>query len=128
MRALAIMTCAALLLTVPAWAQERTVADLSHDPASRFDLERGFEALNHLLAQVDSYVNDHLEVEGQYRPESPEGASLGRLRLRLYPQGRARSQETIEAETSIEAGTGRFSFQFRIQEAEPPAFDAERYF
>ena len=108
-----------LLLAVPVWAGEgRPTSD---DGSFNFDLpfEEAFEkhALRSLLDRAIGAVEDHIEVNGKLRRGDHGGDREGRLELKLYPNGKSRSDEHVGAEWSFrfspDAGNTEFNLRFK---------------
>ncbi len=114
-----------LLLTSPAWVQaqpERPAAD-QFDPDQPFNDAALKNFLRSLLNEALDRVEDHVELRGSLSPDRQTGEQRGRLGLRLYPHGKSKSEEHVDAETwfrfAPDAKGGEW--HFRLQSSpEPP--------
>lgn len=111
----------AVLFGHVAWAQSAGPAS-PEEPSTpqAFDLATGFATLHQALSLAESYVTEHLDVDGGFHPGTEDSSSWGRMYFRFYPQGRSRPHDAIEADTWIKSKDGKWSFQFRFNEG-PPA-------
>jgi hypothetical protein len=114
-----IATAIVTLLAVPVWAGEsRPNQD---DNTFNFDLpfEEAFDkqVLRSLLNRALNAVEDHIEVNGRLRRGDHAGDREGRLELRLYPNGKSRSDEHVGAEWSFrfspDAGNAELNLRFK---------------
>ncbi|HSE57478.1 MAG TPA: hypothetical protein VLA99_02135 [Nitrospiraceae bacterium] len=103
----------------PAWAEDGARLQDSRrtvDLAQRFDLESGIAALNRLFSAADRYLQEHFEVDGEYRADSSREGGAGRFHFKWYPDGKSRSSEGFETDARFEALPHQFSFRFRFSE------------
>lgn len=110
-----------LLLTAaaPGWAEDGArLQDSSRtlDRAQRFDLDSGIAALNRLFSAADRFLQEHFEVDGEYRADSSSEGGAGRFHFKWYPNGKSRSSEGFETDARFEALPHQFSFRFRFSE------------
>jgi hypothetical protein len=114
-----ITSAMVVLLAVPVWAGGGHSS--SDDGTFNFDqpFEEAFnkQVLRSLLNQAIDAVEDHLELKGRLRRGDQDGDREGRFELRLYPQGKSRSDEHVGAEGlfrfSPEAGNHELSLRFK---------------
>ena len=108
-----------MCLAGPVWAGE--VRPNSDDGTFNFDLpfEEAFDkhVLRSLLNRAIDAVEDHIELTGKLRSGAQTGDREGRFELRLYPQGKSRSDEHVGAEGSFrfspEAGNHELNLRFK---------------
>lgn len=112
-----------MLLAVPVWAGEgRPNQD---DKTFNFDLpfEEAInkQVLRSLLNQAIDAVEDHIEVNGRLRRGDHAGDREGRLELRLYPNGKSRSNEHVGAEWSFRFSPddGNAELNLRFKSSKP---------
>lgn len=108
--------------TAPAWAEDEPRFQDSSRTAEivrQFDLDSGLAALNRLLSMADRYLQEHFEVDGEYRADSSSEGGAGRFHFKWYPDGKSRSSEGFEADARVEALPQQFSFRFRFSEPSP---------
>ena len=113
-----------LITTTSAWAEElphpqdvRRTADLTQ----QFDLESGIARLKGLLSMADRYLQEHFDMDGQYRTDSSNDSGAGRFHFKWYPEGKSRSSQGFETDGWFEALPHQFSFRFRF--SDPPSQD-----
>jgi hypothetical protein len=92
----------------------RRTADL----ARQFDLESGMAVLNRLLTMADRYLQEHFDVDGQYRADSSHDGGSGSFHFKWYPEGKSRSSQGFATDGWFEALPHQFSFRFRF--SDPP--------
>ncbi|MEX5212922.1 MAG: hypothetical protein NW703_02050 [Nitrospiraceae bacterium] len=89
---------------------------MTADMLQQFDLESGMAAVKGLLSKVDGYLQEHFDLDGQYRADSSNDGGSGRFRFKWYPDGKSRSADGFEADARFEALPHQFSFRFRFSE------------
>lgn len=108
-----------VLLAAPVWAGEvrSTSDDGTFDFDQPFDEAISKQYLRSLLNRALDAVEDHVEWKGNLRRSDRTGDREGRFELRLYPQGRSRSQKHVGAEGSFrfspDAGNNELSLRFK---------------
>lgn len=113
------------LLATPLWAAEaRNLSDDgTFDFAQPFDEAINKHVLRSLLNRALDAVEDHIELNGKLRSGKQTGDREGRFELRLYPQGKSRSDEHVGAEGffrfSPDAGDNEFTLRFKSSKASP---------
>ena len=128
MRPLALAIMLTLFGSLPVWAQDPGTPPASESAkAERYALADGFAALHQILSFAESYLNEHLEVDGRYHLGKENDSSWGRMRFRLYPRGRSMPSESIAGDTWIKTQDGAWAFQFRLDEVPPLGLDPEQY-
>lgn len=110
-----------LLLVLTAHARAEDVSRLQDphmaaDLVQQFALESGMAAVKGLLSRVDTYLQEHFDLDGQYRADSSNDGGSGRFRFKWYPDGKGRSADGFEADARFEALPHQFSFRFRFSE------------
>jgi hypothetical protein len=108
-----------VLLATPVWAGE--IRATSDD--GTFDFDQPFNEaiskhfLRSLLNRALDAVEDHLEWKGNLRRGDRTGDREGGFELRLYPEGKSRSQEHVGAEGSFrfspDAGHNELNLRFK---------------
>lgn len=115
----------ALLLstaTAPAWAEDGARLQDSRrttEITRQLDLESGIAALNRLFSAADRYLQEHFEIDAEYRADSLSEGGAGRFHFKWYPDGKSRSSEGFETDARFEALPHQFSFRFRFSEPRP---------
>ena len=114
-----------------AWAQHPDAAGAGERPETHqfdlADLASGFVALHQALSLAESYVKEHLDVDGHYHAGTEKDSGWGRMRFKFYPQGRSQPDGAIEADTWIKSQDGSWAFQFRLNEGSPTVPDLDQY-
>lgn len=106
----------------PAWAEDGARLQDSRRTAEitrQLDLESGIAALNRLFSAADRYLQEHFEIDGEYRADSLSEGGAGRFHFKWYPDGKSRSSEGFETDARFEALPHQFSFRFRFSEPRP---------
>ena len=88
-------------LAMPAWAGNVRASTDDFDVEQPFDEVIGKQFLRSLLNQALDAIEDHIELRGKLRHGEQNGGESGRFELRLYPQGKSRSDEHVGAEGSF---------------------------
>ncbi len=96
-----IFTALLLLATPSAWAEDRFAFDsqLERVTSDLFGKTAPDTMLRGLVDQALATIRDYVEVEGSLSSEAAPAA--GEFRLKLFPQGKSRSQEHVTAEGSF---------------------------
>ncbi|GKS56856.1 hypothetical protein YTPLAS18_03830 [Nitrospira sp.] len=111
-----------------AWAEDAGPAGSgAPSTAQAVDLARAFASLHQALTLAESYVAEHLDLDGRFHPGTENSASWGRMHFRFYPQGRSRPHDAIEADTWIKWQDREWSFQFRFNEVTPAVPDLDQH-
>jgi hypothetical protein len=100
-----LFTALLLLATPLAGAEDRLAfgSHLEQVTSDLLDKTPPETLLRGLFDQVLSTIRDYVEVEGSLPSESAPAA--GEFRLKLFPQGKSRSQEHVVAEGSFNLGS-----------------------
>ena len=79
-------------------------------------------ALRHLYNQALSTVQEYVEVEGKLPGKGSSQQQAGEFRLKLFPQGKSRSQEHMSAEGSFRRSpdTDQQEFTLRFKSSRTP--------
>ena len=119
-------------LALPAWAEDRssTPPRVDHQSEVSVDVEKAVNFVEQLFRRGLETLQDHVEVESGVRP-GQKGERWGHLSLRLYPKGKSRSDERMEAETWL-GFAGRpeedhFRFDFKLSKRLPSRFSPDEY-
>ena len=112
-------------------ADDRPSPDTDRGGTTRdlFDKSTPEKLLRGLFEQALATLLDHVEVEGSLPSDAARPA--GEFRLKLFPQGKSRSQEHVTAEGSFnlspDADQQQFILRFKSskpsQQSAPPAGD-----
>jgi hypothetical protein len=94
-------------------------SSLTAEIARHFDLQSGLATLNRLLSTADQYLQEHFEVDGEFRADSSSDGGAGRFHFKWYPEGKSRSSEGFETDARYETLPHQFSFRFRLSEPRP---------
>ncbi len=127
---------AALLFATPIASAGETPATPIQD-LHRSDLNELFDqtipatVLRGLLNQALTTLQDYVEVEATLPSDEPSRRQAGEFRLKLFPQGKSRSQEHLAAEGSFrlspDADQQEFTLRFKSskkpQRTVPPLND-----
>jgi len=81
-------------MTVPAWAGEA----VPFDPEQPFQEALSNNLLRSFLNQALDQLENHLEISGDVTPGETTNERRGHLRLKFYPEGKARSDQPLTAE------------------------------
>jgi len=81
-------------LAVPVWAGEPE----SFDPDEPFQRAFSSNLLRSLLNKTLDQLEDYLEMSGHLAPDEATGDRRGRLRFKIYPEGKSKSRQHFEAE------------------------------
>lgn len=110
------------VLVTPAWVSaEFRSGGKSSDGTIQFDLHTGVALLQGALSLADRYLSNYLDLEGQYHQGEAKGQSWGKLRFKIFPEGRTHSDssEVVDAETWFNADQDQWSFHFKLHEPSP---------
>lgn len=108
--------------TIPAWAEDGPRVQYfsrTADQVRQLDLETGSAILNRLLSLADRYLQEHFDVDGEYRPDSSSDGGAGRFHFKWYPDGKSRSSKGFETDAWFDTLPHQFSFRFRFSEPRP---------
>ncbi|MCP9471194.1 MAG: hypothetical protein NNA30_00470 [Nitrospira sp.] len=81
-------------LAVPVWAGEPE----SFDPDEPFQQAFSSNLLRSLLNKTLDQLEDYVEMSGRLVPDGEAGDRRGRLRFKIYPEGKSKSHQHFEAE------------------------------
>ncbi|MCP9440610.1 MAG: hypothetical protein NNA20_12855 [Nitrospira sp.] len=81
-------------LVVPAWAGEPE----SFDPDEPFQQAFSSNLLRALLNKALDQLEDYVELSGHLAPDETAGDRLGHLRVKIYPEGKSKSRQHVEAQ------------------------------
>jgi hypothetical protein len=63
-------------------------------------------------------LEDHLEISGNLSPDEKQGDRRGNFKLKFYPEGKSKSDESLSAEGwfdfSPDSGQQDFLFRFKL--------------
>ena len=128
MRFVSLVALLTLLSCPVVWAEPAIPPGSAAPPSIQaFDFASGFAALHQALSLAESYVDEHLDLDGRYHPGTEDSPSWGRMHFKFYPQGRSRPQEGVEADTWITSKDGELSFQFRFNDVTPHVSDPDQH-
>jgi hypothetical protein len=105
-----------VLAACPVWAGERV-----HSGADELNFDEPFEqaaaksVLRSLLNQALDLIENHIEVNGDLRPNEETGEQGGRFQLKLYPQGKSQSEDHISAELRFRSSPDDQHFSFDLK-------------
>lgn len=83
-----------LWMTTPTWAGESE----SFDPEQPFKEALSNNLLRSLFNEALDRLENHLELSGNLAPEESTSDRRGHLRLKFYPEGKAKSDQPLTAE------------------------------
>ena len=83
-----------LWMSAPALAGEA----LQFDPEQPFQKALSKNLLHSFLNQALDQLEDHLEISGDVTPNGATNERRGHLRLKFYPEGKAKSDQPLTAE------------------------------
>jgi hypothetical protein len=100
-------------LAVPVWAGEPE----SFDPDEPFQQAFSSNLLRLLLNKTLDQLEDYVEMSGHLASDEATGDRRGRLRLKIYPEGKSKSRQHFEAESRFRLAPDDtvhdFSFHFK---------------
>ncbi|WP_447976692.1 hypothetical protein [Candidatus Nitrospira bockiana] len=86
----------------------------------------GGRVLNDAVERGIAAIQDRLDIEAVTGPGRREGETSTRLRLKVFPKGKAQPNERVEAESlfnySLDPEAPHFSFEFRLVPRQPARF------
>jgi hypothetical protein len=90
----------AVVFALPAWAGDRLQPPTSNGLAAleQLDVAQASRFIEQLYRRGVEVLEDHVELKGTFLPDN-KGERWGYLSLKLYPKGKARSEEGVKAET-----------------------------
>lgn len=118
-----ILLAVILLITAPLMAAEPSGHQREHPgPVATIgpvDKPEAEDLLHGLFDQALATIREYVEVEGNL--SSPESRRTGEFRLRLFPQGKSRSQEHLTAEGTfhLSPDTDQQEFTLRFKSSKP---------
>jgi hypothetical protein len=130
-RTLLTIIAAVVFSSLPAWAADDHLGSKGGlFPFGELDLNKAQRFLEQIYKSGADLLAEHVEVEGTWRPSSGSGEQSGRLKLKLYPKGKTRSEESLNAETwfRFEPKDHHLHFDFKFFQ-QPPSqpFTPEDY-
>lgn len=116
-----IFSAASLLMTT---GVHLAAAAEGQDPQASelFDHLIPKDALRHLYNQALSTLQEYVDVEGKLPGKGSSQQQAGEFRLKLFPQGKSRSQEHMSAEGSFRRSpdTDQQEFTLRFKSSRTP--------
>jgi len=116
-----------LLCTVPllpAVQSQAAPGDTAQTPDSieSFDLPTP-DGLHSLYNQTLAALQEYIEIDGSLPQDGETQAQRGEFRLKVFPQGKSRSQEHLSAEGSfrLSPDPGQQEFSLRFKSSERPS-------
>ena len=116
-----------LLCTVPlltAVQSQAAPGDTTHTPDSieSFDLPTP-DGLRSLYNQALAALQEYIEIDGSLPQDGETQAREGEFRLKVFPQGKSRSQEHLSAEGSfrLSPDPGQQEFSLRFKSSKRPS-------
>ena len=116
------LLCTAPLL--PALQSQAASGDTAHTPDSieSFDLPTP-DGLRSLYNQTLAALQEYIEIDGSLPQDGETQARVGEFRLKVFPQGKSRSQEHLSAEGSfrLSPDPGQQEFSLRFKSSKRPS-------
>ena len=116
-----------LLCTVPlltAVQSQAAPGDTAQTPDSieSFDLPTP-DGLRSLYNQTLAALQEYIEIDGSLPQDGETQARVGEFRLKVFPQGKSRSQEHLSAEGSfrLSPDPGQQEFSLRFKSSKRPS-------
>ena len=116
-----------LLCTAPLLSAVQSQAapgDTAHTPDSieSFDLPTP-DGLRSLYNQALAALTEYIEIDGSLPQDGETQAREGEFRLKVFPQGKSRSQEHLSAEGSfrLSPDPGQQEFSLRFKSSKRPS-------
>ncbi len=112
-------------LIVPATDSYAAPAEDQHRPTPNESFEQLFPSglFDELYSHALSTLQDYIELEGNLPGEGSSRQQAGEFRLKLFPQGKSRSQEHLSAEGSFrlspETDQQEFTLRFKASKNPP---------
>lgn len=108
-----------LWLSAPAWAGEA----VPFDPEQPFQEAFSKNLLRSFLNQALDQLEDHLDISGDLTPDTTTSERRGHLRLKFYPEGKAKSDQPLTAEGwfRLAPNSTLRDFSLRFRNPETPA-------
>lgn len=109
-----------LFTATPLWAADNTPPNADFpalDSRDLFDQAISSNPLQGLFAQALATLHNYVEIETTLSPDEPSRRRAGEFRLKLFPQGKSRSQDYLSAEGSFrlfpDADQQEFTLRFK---------------
>lgn len=103
-----------ILMATPAWAG----GPEQFDPDQPFEQALTTNLLRSFLNQAIDMLEDHLEISGNLSPDEKQGDRRGNFKLKFFPEGKSKSDESLSAEGwfdfSPDSGQQDFLFRFTL--------------
>ena len=116
------LLCTAPLL--PALQSQAASGDTAQTPDSieSFDLPTP-DGLRSLYNQTLAALQEYIEIDGSLPQDGETQAQRGEFRLKVFPQGKSRSQEHLSAEGSfrLSPDPGQQEFSLRFKSSKRPS-------
>ena len=116
------LLCTAPLL--PALQSQAAPGDTTHTPDSieSFDLPTP-DGLRNLYNQALAALQEYIEIDGSLPQDGETQTRVGEFRLKVFPQGKSRSQEHLRAEGSfrLSPDPGQQEFSLRFKSSKRPS-------
>ena len=116
------LLCTAPLL--PALQSQAASGDTAHTPDSieSFDLPTP-DGLRSLYNQTLAALQEYIEIDGSLPQDGETQTRVGEFRLKVFPQGKSRSQEHLSAEGSfrLSPDPGQQEFSLRFKSSKRPS-------
>ena len=116
------LLCTAPLL--PAVQSQTAPGDTAQTPDSieSFDLPTP-DGLRSLYNQALAALQEYIEIDGSLPQDGETQARVGEFRLKVFPQGKSRSQEHLSAEGSfrLSPDPGQQEFSLRFKSSKRPS-------
>jgi len=122
-----LLTVLLLLFATPVGADDRraTADEGSRTPAMNEPVDRTVlrDVLRELFTQALATLHEYVEVETALPPDDSSRPRAGEFRLKLFPQGKSRSQDHLTAEGtyrhSPDAEQREFTLRFKSSKNSP---------
>lgn len=122
-----------MIVAQPVWADDQRP---SSEPSpgfqawELFDLANAKRFIEEVYKRGMDALEDRVEFEGSFRPDQ-QAERQGHLSLRLYPKGKAHSEDNMTAETwfgfSNKPEEDRLHFDFKFHRDQKPAGAPQDY-
>ena len=103
-----------LLMASPVWAGGLE----QFDPDQPFEQALTANLLRSFLNQAIDMLEDHLEISGNLSPDEKQSDRRGNFKLKFYPEGKSKSDESLSAEGwfdfSPDSNQQDFFFRFTL--------------
>jgi phosphoserine phosphatase len=98
---LALSLIAALLLAGPAAARAESAAEVGEAAQKLADAltKFGVAVVSGAIKELSAAAREHIDADAWHGPAIEADENVGGFKLRLYPEGKSRSDEHFQAET-----------------------------